>query len=327
MSNDPIPAPPIARKHPPKPGSTAPSSPTTTPGCAKKKIPRSLRTSRPKTPTPRPLAPLAALRDELYRRCSATSSRPTSPFPTATAPGGTTRAPWRGCSTPSTAASAAQRQALDADAAEAGRPRRQQLAEGHAFFAIGDTDISDDGRWLAYSTDTRGFRQYTLHIKDLDTGETLPGEVERVGSVAWAADNRDPLLHRRRRAAEAPVPAMAGTRPARSLQPTSGLSGRRRALQPGRGPHPRRQVSGHRVSQPHHHRVPRFWPPTNPSASFTHHRSARRRARVFHRPSQRPLVHPHQRPRPQLPPRHRARRHARPRALDRTDPASRRHHA
>jgi oligopeptidase B len=64
-----------------------------------------------------------------------------------------------------------------------------QLAEGHAFFAIGATDITDDGRWLAYTTDTTGFRQYTLHIKDLATGETLSGEVERVGSVVWAADN------------------------------------------------------------------------------------------------------------------------------------------
>src|ERR1039457_444488 len=63
------------------------------------------------------------------------------------------------------------------------------LAQGHAFFAIGATDISDDGRWLAYTTDTTGFRQYTLHIKDLETGETLAGEVERVGSVVWAADN------------------------------------------------------------------------------------------------------------------------------------------
>ncbi len=65
-----------------------------------------------------------------------------------------------------------------------------KLAEGHAFFAIGTTDITDDGRWLAYTTDTTGFRQYTLHIKNLLTGETLPGEVERVGSVVWAADNR-----------------------------------------------------------------------------------------------------------------------------------------
>jgi oligopeptidase B len=65
-----------------------------------------------------------------------------------------------------------------------------QLAQGHAFFAIGETAITDDGRWLAYSTDTTGFRQYTLHVKDLSTGETLAGEVERVGTIAWAADNR-----------------------------------------------------------------------------------------------------------------------------------------
>ena len=64
-----------------------------------------------------------------------------------------------------------------------------QLAKGHAFFSIGDTDITDDGRYLAYTVDTTGFRQYTLRIKDLETGETLPGEVERVGSVVWAADN------------------------------------------------------------------------------------------------------------------------------------------
>ena len=65
-----------------------------------------------------------------------------------------------------------------------------RMAEGHPFFAIGATDITGDGRWLAYTTDTTGFRQYTLHIKDLVTGETLAGEVERVGSVVWAADNR-----------------------------------------------------------------------------------------------------------------------------------------
>jgi oligopeptidase B len=78
----------------------------------------------------------------------------------------------------------------DADAPEQVILDGNQLAEGHAFFAIGATDISRDGRWLAYTTDTTGFRQYTLHIKDLETGETLPGEVERVGSVVWAADNR-----------------------------------------------------------------------------------------------------------------------------------------
>jgi len=78
----------------------------------------------------------------------------------------------------------------DADAVEEVLLDGNQLAEGHAFFAIGATDITDDGRWLAYTTDTKGFRQYTLRIKDLATGDTLLGEVERVGSVVWAADNR-----------------------------------------------------------------------------------------------------------------------------------------
>ena len=64
------------------------------------------------------------------------------------------------------------------------------LAEGHAFMAIGDTDITDNGRWIAYSVDHTGFRRYTLHIKDLESGEVLPGVVERVGSVVWATDNR-----------------------------------------------------------------------------------------------------------------------------------------
>jgi oligopeptidase B len=63
------------------------------------------------------------------------------------------------------------------------------MAEGHAFFAIGATDISDDARWLAYTVDYTGFRQYTMFIKDLESGELLPGSIERVGSVVWAADN------------------------------------------------------------------------------------------------------------------------------------------
>jgi len=64
-----------------------------------------------------------------------------------------------------------------------------EMAVGHAFFAIGAIDISDDARWMAYTVDTTGFRQYTLKIKDLQTGETLAGSVERVGSVVWAADS------------------------------------------------------------------------------------------------------------------------------------------
>jgi oligopeptidase B len=65
-----------------------------------------------------------------------------------------------------------------------------QLAAGEAFMALGALTVSDDGSLLAYSTDTTGFRQYTLHLKDLRTGEVLADQAQRAGSVVWSADNR-----------------------------------------------------------------------------------------------------------------------------------------
>ena len=64
------------------------------------------------------------------------------------------------------------------------------LAEGQAFMAVGTMSVSPDGLLLAYTTDNTGFRQYTLHVRDLRTGEDLPDTALRVGSVAWAADSR-----------------------------------------------------------------------------------------------------------------------------------------
>jgi oligopeptidase B len=64
------------------------------------------------------------------------------------------------------------------------------LAEGHPFMALGAYAVSDDGALLAYSTDSTGFRQYDLFVKDLGTGVTGLRLAERTGSVAWAADNR-----------------------------------------------------------------------------------------------------------------------------------------
>ena len=65
-----------------------------------------------------------------------------------------------------------------------------QLAVGESFMALGALTVSDDGNVLAYTTDTTGFRQYTLHMKDLRTGEVLADQAQRVGSVVWTADNR-----------------------------------------------------------------------------------------------------------------------------------------
>ncbi|RRA49790.1 S9 family peptidase [Acidipila sp. EB88] len=66
----------------------------------------------------------------------------------------------------------------------------EALAKDQSFMSIGGMVISDDGNLVAYSADTTGFRQYTLHVKDLRTGELLTEQVERVGSLVWAADNR-----------------------------------------------------------------------------------------------------------------------------------------
>lgn len=64
------------------------------------------------------------------------------------------------------------------------------LAGDKKFFAIGDFIVSPDHQWLAYSTDSTGFRQYQLHIKNLKTGQLLKDTLPRVTSLAWANDNK-----------------------------------------------------------------------------------------------------------------------------------------
>ena len=44
---------------------------------------------------------------------------------------------------------------------------------------------------LAYGEDTAGRRQFTIRIKDLATGKTLPDEIRNTpASIAWADDNK-----------------------------------------------------------------------------------------------------------------------------------------
>ncbi|HVW78734.1 MAG TPA: S9 family peptidase [Alloacidobacterium sp.] len=65
-----------------------------------------------------------------------------------------------------------------------------ELAKGESFMALGGFTVSDDGNLLAYSVDNKGFRQYTLQVKDLRTNKVLPEKVERAGSIVWASDNK-----------------------------------------------------------------------------------------------------------------------------------------
>lgn len=65
-----------------------------------------------------------------------------------------------------------------------------EIAKTETFVAIETFVVSDDGKWLAYGLDTTGFRQFVLHIKDLQTGKELPARIERVTSLVFAKDNK-----------------------------------------------------------------------------------------------------------------------------------------
>jgi oligopeptidase B len=64
------------------------------------------------------------------------------------------------------------------------------LAKGHEFYQIVDFELSPDQQRLAWLEDTVGRRQYTLHVKNLETGETLALAITGLASsLAWSADN------------------------------------------------------------------------------------------------------------------------------------------
>jgi oligopeptidase B len=76
------------------------------------------------------------------------------------------------------------------DAAEQTILDVNELAKGQKFMSVGSFAPSDDGNLLAYSTDNTGYRQYTLQVKNLGTGELFPEKIERVDDMAWATDNK-----------------------------------------------------------------------------------------------------------------------------------------
>ncbi len=67
---------------------------------------------------------------------------------------------------------------------------QNEMAKGLKYFAIAEFSVSEDGNMLAFSTDSTGYRQYTLQFKDLQSGNILPNKIERVTSADWANDNK-----------------------------------------------------------------------------------------------------------------------------------------
>lgn len=66
-----------------------------------------------------------------------------------------------------------------------------EMAKGHAYFNLAGINVSEDNKWVAFGVDLVSRRQYTIQIKNLETGEILPVKLENTtGGSTWAGDNK-----------------------------------------------------------------------------------------------------------------------------------------
>lgn len=66
-----------------------------------------------------------------------------------------------------------------------------KMAKGHDFYSVEGLNVSPDNSMLAYGVDTVSRRKYTIHVKNLETGETYDDAIPMTtGNAVWAADNQ-----------------------------------------------------------------------------------------------------------------------------------------
>lgn len=66
-----------------------------------------------------------------------------------------------------------------------------KMAKAHAYFKLGGISISPNNTMAAFSTDVVSRRQYTIQVKNLETGEIYNDKIENTtGSITWANDNK-----------------------------------------------------------------------------------------------------------------------------------------
>jgi oligopeptidase B len=67
----------------------------------------------------------------------------------------------------------------------------QALAQGKAFFQVGAAHHSPDHRLYAWAADEQGSEYYTIHLKDLATGETLAHQIDSAyGDFTFSPDSQ-----------------------------------------------------------------------------------------------------------------------------------------
>ncbi|MGO1586008.1 MAG: S9 family peptidase, partial [Mesonia sp.] len=66
-----------------------------------------------------------------------------------------------------------------------------EMAKGHRYFKLSGVNISPDNKLAAFGVDNVSRRNYTIQIKNLETGAILPLKIETTtGSSTWANDNQ-----------------------------------------------------------------------------------------------------------------------------------------
>ncbi len=66
-----------------------------------------------------------------------------------------------------------------------------EMAKGYPYYSAGGFNVSDDNKLLAYGVDTVSRRQYTIYVKNLETGEVYRDIISNAeATTEWAADNR-----------------------------------------------------------------------------------------------------------------------------------------
>lgn len=66
-----------------------------------------------------------------------------------------------------------------------------EMAKGNEYYSLGGMNVSPDNKLVAYAVDTVGRRNYTIRIRNLETGALLPVEIETTtGGSTWANDNK-----------------------------------------------------------------------------------------------------------------------------------------
>lgn len=66
-----------------------------------------------------------------------------------------------------------------------------EMAKDHAYYSLGGINVSPDNKLVAFGVDTVSRRKYTIHIKNLETGELLKENIPvTTGGSTWANDSK-----------------------------------------------------------------------------------------------------------------------------------------